>query len=166
MNGALKKDLLNILAREKELYQRLFSIAETKKQALIDNDLNQIVKTVESDREVIKEIEAAEAERKAKIELIKTEFELELSKDSYSELIAHLPADWKNDLEPLRADLVELTDQFQQLNHQNELLLKQALELNKLSFETIMQKIKDQDSTYSQQNKSKKEQPRIINRQG
>mgnify|MGYP006303306587 CR=1 FL=1 len=166
MSDKLKKELLNILKEEKELYQKLFEIAEEKNEALVSNDTDKLMETVNNDREVIPEIEKKEKERNEKINEIKSEFKIELEKDSYSNLIAKLPEDWGEDLNPIREELIELTDEFHSLNEQNQKLLKQALELNQLSFETIMQNIKDEDTTYSKNNNEKKEQPRIINKQG
>ena len=83
-----------------------------------------------------------------------------------SNLIKKLSEEWAEALNPIREELIELTDEFHSLNEQNQKLLKQALELNQISFETIMQKIKDEDTTYSKNNSEKKEQPRIINKQG
>ena len=166
MAEKLKEELLNILKDEKELYQELFEIAERKNEALVNNDTDKLMETVKNDREVISEIEAKDQDRNDKIQEIKAEFGLELEKDSYSNLIKKLPDDWGEALNPIREELIELTDEFHSLNEQNQKLLKQALELNQISFETIMQKIKDEDTTYSKNNSEKKEQPRIINKQG
>lgn len=166
MSEKLKEELLNILKEEKELYQELFEIAERKNEALVNNDTEKLLETVENDREVIAEIEKKEKLRSDKINEIKAEFKLELAKDSYSNLIKELPADWGEELNPIREELIELTDKFHSLNEQNQKLLEQALELNQISFETIMQNIKEQDTTYSKQDVKKKEQPRIINKQG
>jgi len=166
MSDKLKKELLNILKEEKELYQKLFEIAEAKNEALVNNDTDKLVETVENDREVISEIEAKDQQRNDKIQEIKAEFKIELEKDSYSNLIKKLPAEWGEALNPIREELIELTDEFHNLNEQNQLLLTQALELNQLSFETIMENIKKEDTTYSKDAKVKKEQPRIINKKG
>ena len=166
MQEKLKEDLLKILKAEKVLYQQLFEIAEEKNEALVANDTDKLIEIVEKDREVIADIETKDQERNDKIQEIKTEYEIELEKDSYSNLIKKLPADWGKALNPIREDLIELTDEFHNLNEQNQKLLEQAIELNQISFETIMQNIKDQDTTYSKESKTKKEQPRIINKQG
>jgi len=166
MSDKLKKELLNILKEEKELYQKLFEIAEAKNEALVNNDTDKLVETVENDREVISEIEAKDQQRNDKIQEIKAEFKIELEKDSYSNLIKKLPGEWGEALNPIREELIELTDEFHNLNEQNQLLLTQALELNQLSFETIMENIKKEDTTYSKDAKVKKEQPRIINKKG
>lgn len=166
MSDKLKKELLNILKEEKELYQKLFEIAEVKNEALVNNDTDKLVETVTDDREVISEIEAKDQERNDKIQEIKAEFEIELAKDSYSNLIEKLPAEWGEALNSIREELIELTDEFHSLNEQNQMLLTQALELNQISFETIMENIKKEDTTYSKDAKVKKEQPRIINKKG
>lgn len=163
---SLKEDLLTILKEEKNLYQKLFEIAEEKNEALVNNDLDKLIEIVEKDRKVIADIEKKDQARNDKIQEIKNKFEIELEKDSYSNLIEQLPAEWGETLNPIREELIELTDDFHSLNEQNQKLLKQAMELNKISFETLMQNIKEEDTTYSKQTKDKKEQPRIINKQG
>ena len=166
MSEKLKKDLLEILKEEKALYQKLFEIAEEKNEALVNNDTDQLMEIIENDREVISDIEAKDEERNDKIQEIKAEFEIELEKDSYSNLIKKLPENWGEALNPIREELIELTDEFHNLNEQNQKLLTQAIELNQTSFETIVKSIKEQDTTYSKDAKTKKEQPRIINKQG
>ncbi|RAK08588.1 FlgN protein [Halanaerobium saccharolyticum] len=166
MSEKLKKDLLNILKEEKALYQKLFEIAEEKNEALVNNDTDKLMEIVENDREVIADIEAKDKERNDKIQEIKDEFEIELEKNSYSSLIEKLPEGWGEDLNPIREELIDLTDDFHNLNEQNQKLLEQAIDLNQTSFETIVKSIKDQDTTYSKTAKDKKEQPRIINKQG
>ena len=166
MSEKLKEDLLNILTEEKALYQKLFEIAEEKNEALVNNDTDKLMEIIENDREIISDIEKKDRERNDRIQEIKAEFEIELEKDSYSNLIKELPEDWGETLNPIREELIELTDEFHSLNEQNQKLLQQAIELNQISFETIMKNIKDQDTTYSKTAKDKKEQPRIINKQG
>jgi flagellar biosynthesis/type III secretory pathway chaperone len=163
---SLKEDLLNILKKEKALYQKLFEIAENKNEALVNNNTDKLMEIVENDREVIADIEAKDKDRNDKIQEIKNEFEIELEKNSYSNLIKKLPEDWGKTLNPIREELIELTDEFHNLNEQNQKLLEQAIELNETSFETIVKSIKEQDTTYSKDAKVKKEQPRIINKQG
>lgn len=163
---ALKDDLLKILKEEKALYQKLFEIAEVKNEALVNNNTEKLTEIIENDREVIAEIEAKDQIRNDKIQEIKSEFEIELELNSYSNLIEELPENWGETLNPIREELIELTDEFHNLNEQNQKLLEQALELNQLSFETIVKTIKEQDTTYSSTARVKKEQPRIINKQG
>ncbi|MFP4022206.1 MAG: flagellar export chaperone FlgN, partial [Halanaerobium sp.] len=112
MSEKLKEELLNILKEEKDLYQELFEIAERKNEALVNNDTEKLLETVENDREVIAEIEKKEKLRNDKINEIKAEFDLKLEKDSYSNLIKELPADWEEELNPIREELIELTDEF------------------------------------------------------
>ncbi|MEC9491007.1 MAG: flagellar protein FlgN [Halanaerobiales bacterium] len=166
MSEKLKNELLSILEEEKALYQKLFEIAEEKNEALVNNDTDKLTEIVENDREVIADIEAKDKERNDKIQEIKAEFEIELEKDSYSNLIEKLSQGWGEKLNPIREELIELTDDFHSLNEQNQKLLEQAIELNQISFETIVKSIKEQDTTYSKDAKVKKEQPRIINKQG
>jgi len=166
MSEKLKDDLLSILKEEKALYQKLFEIAEEKNEALVSNNTDKLMEIVENDRAVISDIEAKDQERNDKIQEIKAEFEIELEKDSYSNLIEKLPENWGEALNPIREELIELTDEFHSLNEQNQKLLTQAIELNKISFDTIVKSIKEQDTTYSKDAKVKKEQPRIINKQG
>ncbi|PUU87744.1 flagellar protein FlgN [Halanaerobium sp.] len=166
MSEKLKNELLSILEEEKALYQKLFEIAEAKNEALVNNDTDRLMEIVENDREVIADIEKKDKERNDKIQEIKAEFEIELEKDSYSNLIEKLSQGWGEKLNPIREELIELTDDFHSLNEQNQKLLEQAIELNQISFETIVKSIKEQDTTYSKDAKVKKEQPRIINKQG
>ena len=90
-------------------------------------------------------------------------FNIDAENKSYSELVKSLPEDWGKELDPLREELVEITDKFETVNIENHSLLKQALEFNQLSIDTILNSIQDEDITYS---KDKIKQPKLLNRQG
>jgi len=164
MQAELKENLIKLLKEEKELYQKLFAVAEEKNEALLENDTEALSKTLAADREVIEKIEAKEKERKEIINKIKEEFDLKLEHDKYSDFIKELPADWEKDLKKIREEIIELTDEFYSLNDQNQKLLSQALEVNTFSIESILKSIKENKNTYSKKDKDQKEQPRLLNK--
>jgi len=163
MNQKLKNKLLNILNEEKGLYLKLLEIAEEKNEALVENNTEKLLKTVEKDKELISRIEIKEEERDEAVSQIIEHFNIDDKDKSYSELVKSLPEDWGKELDPLREELVEITDKFQTVNLENHSLLKQALEFNQLSIDTILNSIQDEDITYS---KDKIKQPKLLNRQG
>ena len=165
MQAELKEDLLKLLKEEKELYQKLFEVAEAKNEALLENDTEALSQTLAADQEVIEKIEAKENERKEIIAKIKEEFDLKLEHDKYSDFIEELPADWEEDLKDIREEIIELTDDFYSLNDQNQKLLSQALEVNTFSIESILKSIKENKNTYGKKDKDQKEQPRLLNKQ-
>jgi len=166
MQSQLKNNLLELLKKEKKLYQELFELAEAKNEALLESDAEALSETLKRDQKVIEKIEAKEKERKAIITEIKEKFDLKLENDKYSDFIKKLPADWGADLNNIRAELIELTDEFYSLNDQNQELLTQALELNTFSIESILTSIKDNEkNTYSKDAKENKGQPRLLNKQ-
>jgi flagellar biosynthesis/type III secretory pathway chaperone len=165
MQAELKEDLLKLLKEEKELYQKLFEVAEAKNEALLENDTEALSQTLAADQEVIEKIEAKENERKEIIEKIKSEFNLKLEHDKYSDFIKELPADWEEDLKDIREEIIELTDEFYSLNDQNQKLLSQALEVNTFSIESILKSIRENKNTYGKKDKDQKEQPRLLNKQ-
>jgi len=152
------------LKEEKELYQKLFAVAEEKNEALLESNTEALSETLAADQEVIEKIEAKEKERKEIIEKIKKEFDLKLEHDKYSDFIKELPADWEEDLRKIREEIIELTDEFYSLNDQNQKLLNQALEVNTFSIESILKSIKENKNTYSKKDKDQKEQPRLLNK--
>ncbi|MCC3145172.1 flagellar protein FlgN [Halanaerobium sp. Z-7514] len=160
----LKTRLADILRVEKELYQKLFQAAQAKNEALLNNDIDQLLEEVEIDKKIIPLIEDKELARTKTIAEIKKAFKIEEDKDSYSALLKELPADWSAELNPLREELLSLTEEFNSLNKQNQLLLKQALELNQLSLQSILNNLEDQ-TTYSRPT-AEQNQPRILNQQG
>jgi len=163
MNQKLKNKLLNILNEEKGLYLKLLEIAEEKNEALVENNTEKLLKTVEKDKELISRIEIKEEERDEAVSQIIEHFNIDDKDKSYSELVKSLPEDWGKELDPLREELIEITDKFQTVNLENHSLLKQALEFNQLSIDTILNSIQDEDITYS---KDKIKQPKLLNRQG
>ncbi|TDX35439.1 FlgN protein [Halanaerobium congolense] len=164
MQAELKEDLIRLLKEEKELYQELFAVAEEKNEALLENDTAALSEILAADQEVIEKIEAKEKERKEIIEKIKSEFNLKLKHDKYSDFIEELPADWEEDLKDIRQKIIELTDDFYSLNDQNQKLLNQALEVNTFSIESILKSIKENKNTYTKKDKEQKEQPRLLNK--
>ncbi|KXS48330.1 FlgN protein [Halanaerobium congolense] len=164
MQAELKEDLIRLLKEEKELYQELFAVAEEKNEALLENDTAALSEILAADQEVIEKIEAKEKERKEIIEKIKSEFNLKLEHDKYSDFIEELPADWEEDLKDIRQKIIELTDDFYSLNDQNQKLLNQALEVNTFSIESILKSIKENKNTYTKKDKEQKEQPRLLNK--
>jgi flagellar biosynthesis/type III secretory pathway chaperone len=164
MQAELKEDLIRLLKEEKELYQELFAVAEEKNEALLENDTAALSEILAADQEVIEKIEAKEKERKEIIEKIKSEFNLKLEHDKYSDFIEELPADWEEDLKDIRQKIIELTDDFYSLNNQNQKLLNQALEVNTFSIESILKSIKENKNTYTKKDKEQKEQPRLLNK--
>ncbi|RCW81667.1 FlgN protein [Halanaerobium sp. DL-01] len=163
MNQKLKDKLLKILNEEKGLYLELLKIAEEKHEALVENDTEKLLETVEKDKDIISKIEADEEKRNEIVSEIIEHFKIDDENKSYSKLVKSLPEDWKKALDPLREDLIEITDKFQKINIENHSLLKQSLEFNQLSIDTILNSIQDEDITYS---KDKIEQPKLLNRQG
>jgi flagellar biosynthesis/type III secretory pathway chaperone len=164
MQAELKENLIKLLKEEKELYQKLFAVAEEKNEALLESNTEALSETLAADQEVIEKIEAKEKERKEIIEKIKKEFDLKLEHDKYSDFIKELPADWEEDLRKIREEIIELTDEFYSLNDQNQKLLNQALEVNTFSIESILKSIKENKNTYSKKDKDQKEQPRLLNK--
>ena len=165
MPEVLKEKFLNILKEEKELYEDLFQAAEGKKEALIKNDVDKLLEEVESDKEIIPQIEKKEEERNKLIEKIKSKFGIELEKNSYRELFKNLPEDWSEEFDPVREELLQLTESFNKLNYNNQQLLEQALKLNQISLNTIIDNVQQENSTYSNPKKIPG-QPRILNKQG
>ncbi|RCW48212.1 flagellar protein FlgN [Halanaerobium sp. MA284_MarDTE_T2] len=163
MNQKLKDSLLNILNEEKELYLKLLKIAEEKNETLVENNTEKLMQTVEKDKDIINKIETAEEKRNEIVSEIIEQFNIDNENKSYSELIKNLPEDWGKDLDPLRDELIEITDEFQKINLENHSLLKQALEFNQLSIDTILNSIQDEDITYS---KDKIKQPKLLDKQG
>jgi len=164
MQAELKENLIKLLKEEKELYQKLFAVAEEKNEALLESNTEALSETLAADQEVIEKIEAKENERKEIIEKIKSEFDLKLEHDKYSDFIKELPADWEEDLKDIRQKIIELTDDFYSLNDQNQKLLNQALEVNTFSIESILKSIKENKNTYTKKDKEQKEQPRLLNK--
>jgi len=165
MTDSLKIELLEILRSEKKLYEELFEAAQGKKEALINNDVDMLMEEIEVDQQVIPKIEAESEKRNQLIEKVKQKFGIELDKNSYRELFKKLPEDWSKEFDPLREDILELTEEFDALNHANQRLLEQALQLNQISLNTILDNVKNDNTTYSNPGDGA-EQPRILNKQG
>ncbi len=155
-------ELVEILKKENDIYNNLLSIAEEKKETLINNEIDTLFSHVESDREHIDEISDLEDRRLELMEDIKSDFDLEEDL-SYREFVSQLPEEWEAKLNPVRAELLETLEEFHVLNEENKKLIEEAVRFNKFSIDLIVDNLKNNENTYHDQNKSS---PRLLDKRG
>ncbi len=160
----LLQKLNAVLKKELDCYQKLYKVAKEKKETLISSDSDKLLELINEDREIIEQIEKLEEERKKIIEKVKDKFGFDDENPTYTQIIKKLPEEWQEKLSSLRTDLLTLIEEFHIQNEENSSLLEQALELNKFSLDTILNKLDIDSGTYSKNNK--KNSPRLLDKRG
>jgi len=131
--ASLVEDLLDVMQRETENYQKLYTLAEQKRQGIIHRDLEKIEQTSSEENEISSELKNLESKR---VRVLK-DMSVVLGKDNDDKILTVtevilLLNKQKAEQEALtkaRDSLVKAATQMQFLNEQNQILLEQAMEM-------------------------------------
>ena len=131
--ASLVEDLLDVMQRETENYQKLYTLAEQKRRGIMDRDLEKIEQTSSEENEISSELKNLESKR---VRVLK-DMSVVLGKDNDDKILTVtevilLLNKQKAEQEALtkaRDSLVKAATQMQFLNEQNQILLEQAMEM-------------------------------------
>ena len=117
-----------VLGQETEGYARLLELAEKKRQIIVDRDLEALEASAVEEQKISDELKSQERRR---IDILKTFTDDPKLIPTVSQVIEALPegSDDRNALQAARDAVVQKAGRMQFLNSQNEVLLKQALEM-------------------------------------
>ncbi|MBQ9632720.1 MAG: flagellar protein FlgN [Lachnospiraceae bacterium] len=117
-----------VLGQETEGYTRLLELAEKKRQIIVDRDLEALEASAVEEQKISDELKSQERRR---IDILKTFTDDPKLIPTVSQVIEALPegSDDRNALQAARDAVVQKAGRMQFLNSQNEVLLKQALEM-------------------------------------
>ncbi len=148
MNGTVQP-LVAKLNELNDSHLQLIELGESKKRAVIDNQINELIAVMNQESKLAKLVEQLENER----EQLVYEFLLERGIKSKLRLnlteLARLVFDpvEKQQLLDARSTLFDTLQRFQQLNDLNKQLIQQALEYVDFSLE-MMALVPEQEATY------------------
>ncbi|MDI3547015.1 MAG: hypothetical protein PWR10_667 [Halanaerobiales bacterium] len=131
-------NFIALLKKEYEQYCLLQEKASLKQQAIINNDVEQLVDTLAAEQEILNLIEDLEAERQQYLKKIAEESKLEKEEASFKELLALFPEE-KEELRELRKDILYVLKTLQQINEENRQLIQDCLQINNYSLNLIRQ---------------------------
>ena len=166
MEEQLLKQLIEILKKEYQEYEKLLSLAEQKKESLIENDVDRLSNLIDTEEEVLTTISDYDNQRDKLVYTLSQELEIDHQEINYSELIDHIPEEWVKKLEPVRDKLLTIIDELHTINESNKMLIDEAIKLNNLTYKTIAQIVNPDNRNYNpdQDNKSDNSTTHIIDR--
>jgi flagellar biosynthesis/type III secretory pathway chaperone len=144
--------LISILKSEYELYQNIYNLAKTKKEVIINRDIDQL-------REIVKK-EETYLTKTAKLE----EKRIEICKEnSLTEILKTVNAPYRTELNLIRDNLVTLFEDLKNINSLNKELLDISLNLNNMTMAFLNSN--NRRSTYGKKGmvSSNKDQHKLIN---
>lgn len=151
MNQELVNNLINILQKEYDYYQTLCDLACAKKEALINNNVEELAQLVEKDTEKIELVQQLEEKRNNILANFSQELGLE-KEVKLNNLLKEIPKPYQNKLKNIRKKLLKVIEEFQQINEENRVLLEEAIELNSFSFKMMANIVEPDSQTYDNTN--------------
>lgn len=129
--ASLMDDLTKVLESETVKYKELLDLSESLREALIESDVPSVERLTANQEEVSNEIQSLE-HRRARI---MNDIAVVLNKDPKSLRVSDLEASLASQpalqaqLSSVRSDLRDTMDSLKQVNHVNQTLLRQSMEL-------------------------------------
>jgi hypothetical protein len=129
--ASLIEDLLNIMTMEKDGYDRLYSLSEKKREAIVSQDLQRLEKIAGKEQKIGDELKSLENKRVRALRsmaVVLGHDNEELTVTSVIDLISKQPKEAAA-LTKARDELVRSANRMQVLNEQIQVLLKHAMEM-------------------------------------
>ena len=129
--ASLVEDLLNILSQEKDGYDRLYSLSEKKRDAIVHQKLPELEALVNKEQDVSSDLKQLEKRRITALSgmsaVLGHDDEL-LTVAQVIDLLDKQPKEHEA-LRHAREELIRSADRMRLLNEQNAILLQQAMEM-------------------------------------
>ena len=129
--ASLMEELITVLSREKEIYEKLIPISERKTVVLIREDLQELQKVTDEEQQLLDAAYAADKEREKIIEnigIVLNRDPKELDLTTLARLMARQPAE-KKQLSELHDSLKLVMDRLVNVNQKNKELIENSLEM-------------------------------------
>ncbi|MGM0471736.1 MAG: flagellar protein FlgN [Bacillota bacterium] len=149
------KQLIKILQAEYQIYQQLYQLGQDKKETIIDNRVDDLLSIIEEEEDKLRKIQTLEEKRIAKLEEIIAAKDLEEG-FTFAELVAVIDEPKKSKLKSVRADLLELLTDLEELNDRNANLIQESLQLNNYTMKLLTGDNIDKNNTYQKSGTAKK----------
>ena len=129
--ASLMDDLTQVLEQETVEYKKLTGLSENLREALIESDVPSVERLTAAQEEVSNEIQSLETKRAHimnDIAVVLNKKPEELKVSALEETLAAQPALQKR-LATARTELKQTMDELKRINHTNQTLLRQSMEL-------------------------------------
>ncbi|MFP4662670.1 MAG: flagellar protein FlgN [Halanaerobiales bacterium] len=167
MDQSIYKELAEVLNKEYKEYLKLNDLAQSKKDTIVNNDVEQLGELIKDDSEIISKINELEKERSRIIGEICRNNNLASEDINFTQLINVIPEPWKDELCKVRNQLLEVIDELHTQNEQNKYLVTEALKLNNASLNIFINALQPENKTYNmKQKKLDSKSSHIIDRRG
>ena len=123
--------LCEVLKKEKSHYEALLKLAKIKQEQIVSNEVEELLATIEREKEILQNIEEEENKRMGYLGGFKE------SGDSFGQICQRADPATTGKLRKLRDDLLLLLEELAEINEINNRLLQDALNLNQMMFEGI-----------------------------
>ncbi|MTI59257.1 MAG: flagellar protein FlgN [Firmicutes bacterium] len=141
-----------IFKKEYEQYCILLDKAQSKQQAIMENDIDKLAEIVSDEQEIIELIEELESKRHSFLNDFAAEEKTAGMGFSFVELMAFMPEE-KEEMQELKDDFLAVLDQLQQINEENKQLIEDSLKITEYSLQVIRQAV-GRENVYSKNDNS------------
>ncbi len=154
-----------ILRREIDIHREMLTVAEAKRDSIIQGNIAKLESAVADEKNLVARIEDEENKRVAVMPLVKNGLGLATEVEKMREVILAMP-------EPERTRLMTVRDELKRIMEENQLKARANAELLKASLEhldSFMRSLNDaahKDGTYKRDGRKAGGGPSIIDRRG
>lgn len=160
-------ELVEVLTEEYQLYLKMKEVADKKKDALIENRTDELINFVKKEEVIIDEVKELEEKRNIIILKICEIKNKKAENISFRELIKLIPDPERGKLTDIREKLLEIIDKLQEQNEQNKLLITEAIKLNNVSINMLLEALEPKNAIYDMKQKAVKNKTRrLLDRKG
>lgn len=129
--ASLIDDLIDVLGKEKEQYEKLLSLSEKMRDAIVASDVPGVARITEEEQNVTTDLSGMD-KRRARImsnmAVVMNKQESELTVTSIIQTLNASP-EVQSRLAVVRDELKDVMDRLNRINTQNQALIKQSMEL-------------------------------------
>lgn len=129
--ASMIEDLIDILTQEKTQYEKLYSLSEQMRDAIVVSDVPKVSAVTEAEQNVTTDLSSLDRKRAdimRNIALVMNKDEKELTVSAIVDTLDKQP-EQKRQLAVIRDQIKEIMERLARLNTQNQTLIKQSMEL-------------------------------------
>ena len=137
--ASLIEELMDVLEQECTIYENLFRVSDTKTQAIIKGDIEQLQKITDDEQNVIDKVLVLEKRRQTivdNIAVVLNQKNKDMTVADIIRVMEHQP-EYQKPLSELHHRLRSVVMQLQQVNAQNRGLLENALEMTEFNINIL-----------------------------
>ncbi len=137
--ASLIEELIDVLEQECTIYENLYAVSDTKTQAIVKNDIQELQKITDQEQAVIDQVLVLEKKRQTIVDNIAVVLNYKGKDMTVADIVRVMEGqpDFQIPLSRLHHRLRNVVMQLQQVNTQNRELLEDALEMTEFSINIL-----------------------------